>query len=398
MLGILPLVTILVCGAQALPGSVEKALPYGQVADRYFDVEERLLRDGYYSESHTVTTSDGYMLEINRIPFRRHETADNATKTSKPVVFLMHGLQGSAISYVSLGPDRALAYILADEGYDVWLGNARGVLNSRRHVTLDPDVDVEEFFDITYEDIGMKDLPAIIDYILELTGKSKLHYVGHSQGGTAFLVLNSMLPEYNQKIESANLLAGVGYQEHFPNRILSLLAISTNPIYSYALRQGIIEILGPDWNSFLNEAECNDTNVEACGLLIIKEIMGDLFDALETLAGASIKQYAHYGQNIRAKSFRRWYYSPIMNLIKYGSLNPPEYQISAITAEVTMHYTVNDSLLDEQDVIDMAKVMQNASTRKVARETYTHTDFVVAPDSRELVYDYIVESLSRYER
>ncbi|XP_050343812.1 lipase 3-like [Nymphalis io] len=398
MLGIVPLVTIFVCGAQALPGNVENALANEEVTDRYINVEERLLRDGYYSESHTVVTSDGYMLEVNRIPFRRHETIDNATKISKPAVLLMHGLQGSAISYVVLGIGRALAYILAEEGYDVWMGNARGVLNSRRHVTLDPDVDVEEFFDITYEDIGMKDLPAMIDYILDVTGKSQLHYVGHSQGGTAFLVLNSMLPEYNQKIKSAHLLAGVGYQQNFPNRILRLLAINTNPIYSYALRKGIIEILGPEWNSFLNGDECDDDNIEVCGLLIIKEIMGDLFVGLETVAGASIKQYAHYGQNIRAKSFRRWNHNPVMNMIKYGSITPPQYRISAITIDVTMHYTLNDALLDEQDVIDMAKVMQNTKTRKVPRETYSHTDFVIAPDSKELVYDYIVEAFNKYER
>lgn len=54
---------------------------------------------------------------------------------------------------------------------------------------------------------------------------------GHSQGGTVFLVLNSMLPEYNAKFSSAHLLAGVGYMEYFPDQELAALAAFTNIIY-----------------------------------------------------------------------------------------------------------------------------------------------------------------------
>lgn len=125
------------------------------------------------------------------------------------------------------------AYNLADAGFDVWMGNAKGTRNSRYHVSLNPDDSTEklEFFDFTFEQIATKDLPAMIDYALEYTGKSQLHYIGHSQGGTVFLVLNSMLPEYNEKIASAHLLAGVGYQNYFPSKYLGSLATHTNTIY-----------------------------------------------------------------------------------------------------------------------------------------------------------------------
>lgn len=124
-------------------------------------------------------------------------------------------------------------YNLADAGFDVWLGNARGNRLSRHHVSLDPSGDSEkmDFFDFSWEEIGMNDLATAIDYVLETTGQKKLHYVGHSQGGTVFLVLASMKPEYNEKFTSVHLLAGVGYQRFFPNIPLAAAAAITDVIY-----------------------------------------------------------------------------------------------------------------------------------------------------------------------
>lgn len=59
----------------------------------------------------------------------------------RPVAFLMHGLLGSCEDWVVQGPERSLAFLLAEQGYDVWMGNARGTLHCRRHAWLNPDVD-----------------------------------------------------------------------------------------------------------------------------------------------------------------------------------------------------------------------------------------------------------------
>lgn len=45
------------------------------------------------------------------------------------------------------------AYSLADAGFDVWLGNARGNTYSRRHVKYDPDKDKKAFWDFRYAKI-----------------------------------------------------------------------------------------------------------------------------------------------------------------------------------------------------------------------------------------------------
>lgn len=84
------------------------------------------------------------------------------------------------------------------------MGNNRGTRFAREHERMSPED--EEFWNFSWHELGVSDLPATIDFILDRTNAAKLSYVGHSQSVTILFVLLAELPEYNSKIHVAHLM------------------------------------------------------------------------------------------------------------------------------------------------------------------------------------------------
>ena len=117
--------------------------------DAFKSMAQLCLENGFFSESYTAVTKDGYVLGISRIPGK---FKDNNSNVKKPVVLFMHAQDCDMMEYVSNEASVAPAFVLAELGYDVWFGNNRGSKFSNQHVELDNKS--RAFWDFYQEDMA----------------------------------------------------------------------------------------------------------------------------------------------------------------------------------------------------------------------------------------------------
>ena len=82
--------------------------------------------------------------------------------------------------------------------------------------------DQKEFWDFDFEEMGLYDVPAFIDFILGKTGQAELAaYIGHSEGTTQFFIGSSMNVTYfKEKVNLFVAFAPIVRLDHAPNKLM----------------------------------------------------------------------------------------------------------------------------------------------------------------------------------
>ncbi|XP_045474750.1 lipase 1-like [Harmonia axyridis] len=366
------------CLTSIVRGQIPEAHP-----DSLLSITELLEKNGFPAESHDVVTQDGYILTIYRVPHGRGGSGVN----SKPIL-MMHGLFGMAENYVVaelMGSGTSMAGYFADRGYDVWLGNSRGNQHARRHVKLDPDK--LKFWNFSYHEIAVYDISGMVDHILKTSGKKKLYYIGHSQGGTVFYILNSMRPEYQKKFIQASLLAPAGLMKHFNNSLMMPL-VKRTPMIAKMVENAKIGEFPPKWFNLTEFmfGVCTETPLKAlCQSFYHVFAGGDsgefygpmLVAILRFLPTVAVKQVMHFSQSIHSGHFSQWDYGKKKNLEIYGTEEPPEYPIHQIQVPIALYYGLGDNLVFPGDIEEICTILPKCTKKYLLpNPKWTHLDFI----------------------
>ncbi|XP_050735948.1 lipase 3-like [Eriocheir sinensis] len=356
---------------------------------------------GYPAEIHHVTTPDGYILELHRVPH-----GIGGSSGDRPVALLQHCLLCSSSDYIMNTPEEALAYVLADAGYDVWMPNFRGNTYSRAHVELDPEN--IDFWSFSWDEMAKYDVPSSIDYILATTGREDLYYVGWSMGTTVFFAMMSERPEYNSKVRAMAGLAPVAYLDYAKGPLFELAPIAGD-LDTIMTLLGVGELLpGGEYMDYITDKFCDDNSTYAgvCYnfLFLIagpdsEELNEEFLPVIlaHTPAGSSVHTVNHYAQLIASGLFQKYDYGIIGNMNHYGQSTPPLYNLSEVTVPVGLFWGQTDWLATPEDVTHLAAELPNVALNyRIDKDQFNHLDFGWCIHTYYYVNSHVLNFLSQH--
>ncbi|KAB0799467.1 hypothetical protein PPYR_07347 [Photinus pyralis] len=371
--------------------------------DTYMNVSQIIKQRGYPVEEHDVTTKDGYILTLFRIPLGKN----SSTLLSGRPILILHGVLTNSASFVNRG-NKSLAFLLADAGYDVWLGNFRGTVYGKKHTQL-KNTD-RLFWEFNTYELGVYDIAAKIDHIYSIT-KQKITYLGFSFGSTAgymYSVTNPSLAE--EKIRIIISLAPTVFLSNWKSITKYFIQFwpYTEPFFTF-FTNGEVALRGT-YQSKLREMLClpYPFQMYLCQLM---DMIAMGFDyeqndpetlpvtLLQNSDATSYKTISHGLQLVSKGNFDYLDYgSEELNMAAYGSPEVPKHNLSRLSVPTYLVTAINDMMITVEDV----KLLHEHLPKKVnpydlyivKHEAFNHDDFIAARDVVPLVYNPLVNFIN----
>ncbi|XP_071507660.1 gastric triacylglycerol lipase-like [Diadema antillarum] len=364
--------------------------------DRY-NMSGLVWSKGYPIEEYEVQTEDGYILGLFRIPHGKNKGNDTG---ARPVVFLQHGLLAASTNWVENPANESLGFILADLGYDVWMGNMRGNTYSKKHVSLSPRQ--KEFWEFSWDQMAKYDLPAMIDFALSKSGQSRLAYVGHSQGTLIAFTGFTINPELGRKVTTLIALGPVYTVAHINIGLRDLIYAGViELLVDELILLGLYEFLPQNFisNDLAARTICAFPATEFLCADFLMMLAGfsehhlnksriQVYVSNEP-AGTSLQNMKHFIQMVVSGKCQMYDYGRKQNRIRYNSTTPPEYHVEDLKVPVALFWGDDDFLADPKDVANLIPRIRKLIFNKEIKN-FEHLDFIWAMDAKSVLYDDVI--------
>lgn len=354
---------------------------------------------GYRFEAHNVTTSDGYILTLFRIPGKEFVPII----PGKPVVFLQHGLLDLADTWITNQPCQG--FMFSDAGYDVWFGNSRGSYHSLGHVkwnyTTDP-----QYWQFTWQHMADYDIPSSISFVLQSTKQQKLTYIGHSQGTLIMFAHLASNPSFINNLNIFIALAPVGSVRHMGVPMFEVL--KEFPLMKALEDVGVYEFLPNHHENLLFYEVCYRTGL-ACEDIINffagVQVESDNTERFPIImahepGGTSTLNMEHWQQmtDYFLYKVQKFNYGKEGNLANYGQTEAPIYDMSKIPGPIAIFSGDLDRLADPTDVKWLESAIPKSSVVfNTVENNFGHQTFLWGNATAMEYFNTVIQVANQYK-
>lgn len=356
---------------------------------------------GYAFEEHKVTTKDGYILSLWRIPSKLNAKAHNR----KPII-LQHGLLDDSWTWFALQNENCLPFMLCEKGFDVWLPNSRGNMFSLEHVEKNSNDMFGSYWNFSFDEMAKYDAPAILDHIKNQTKKDKIDYIGHSQGTTIFMLAYLLYPQMiNESISHFCTLGMVANLRHSPSPVLKYWAnwdifnhLHFGNFMNPGIKNGFYYYLATKTFNKLSAIVINS---------IIQITPTNRIDYVKFLdvmhyepGGCSYRNIIQWLQCYKKKDIYMFDYNDEKkNMEVYGMKTAPKYDKNLLKEwKIPMFMVISDTdpFSDKKDISEFCDSIGDQSLiKKFYVKRYNHLDYLWSQDTKEDIFDHIVNYLTQ---
>ncbi|KAJ3437795.1 lipase [Anaeramoeba flamelloides] len=355
----------------------------------------------YEVDLHHIETQDGYILSCFRL-----ENTEVSGQDTKPAVLLQHGLCDNSFSWVINGIENALAYQLADAGYQVYMNNTRMNGVSMKHKTFSRHSNYVWKFG--FQHMAAFDIPAVVNYITETTGLETISYVGHSQGTTqmfANLCLKEEKRSVAAKINCYIALAPVLFVGKV-NQI-ALKSMAKIKFDDLLLKTGLYifsptaEIQRKLVQPFMKNKLIKKGSVSFVDFFEGSTMDPEMLPVYTKYLGAptSIYNLRSWANGIRTGKFLKYDYGKKQNQVVYKQKDPVEYDLESLKncgVPIYLYSGSKDILADPKDVKQLELTLDNCCMDHRITKHYGHLDYTLGSTVKEELYGEIVVTLNQY--